>query len=250
MNLIACYLAGNCEKLINLSLKSIYQHVDKIIIVYDTTSRDDTIISLTQWKSKLGDKLEIIPREYEHSYEVKSANSDARNFYLDYLKKNHLDDWCLVLDADEVAGDNIKYLKSFLEDQKEDTIISPKMIHFIQDLGHEDSTQEEHYVPNRLFKVNEDLFYPTGEHPVLISKDTKKLYFRLPQLIIYHLAYCREMFYIRERYSNHLNKSEMHTSDFLWNWYHSHLRGQYPKKELDINTLPQVMKDFFFLNRR
>ena len=89
MNLIACYLAGNCEKLINLSLKSIYQHVDKIIIVYDTTSRDDTIISLTQWKSKLGDKLEIIPREYEHSYEVKSANSDARNFYLDYLKKNH-----------------------------------------------------------------------------------------------------------------------------------------------------------------
>ncbi|CAK0754653.1 hypothetical protein CCP3SC1AL1_2110001 [Gammaproteobacteria bacterium] len=120
------------------------------------------------------------------------------------------------------------------------TVLSPKIVHFIKDFGHEDADRPEHVVLNRLFKIDEDFFYPDGEHPVLRSMQSRKttdLYYP----IIYHLAYCREVFYLRDRYLNHLAKSEIHTSDFLQDWYYKHITGSYPIKEFDIHSLPRIL---------
>lgn len=252
MKLIACYLMGNAEHFVDLTLNSVAHTVDSIIIIYDTSSKDKTKEKLNGWKSKLGDKLVILEREYEHNYNVKNANSNARNFYLDYLKENHLGDYCLVLDADEAPDDNIIGLKGFVEslDNNKEYIFSIKMIHFISNLGNEDASQADHYVPHRLFKINKDLYYPAGEHPVLTTENKHTLFGRIDILRIYHLAYCREMFYIKDRYLNHLNKSEIHSADFLKEWYHAHLLGFYPTRRLSVISLPEVIKKEFMIDEQ
>ena len=50
MKLVATYLMGNCEQFVDLTLKSVYEHVDKIVIVYDTTSRDNTLARIEEWQ--------------------------------------------------------------------------------------------------------------------------------------------------------------------------------------------------------
>ena len=249
MNLIVCYLMGNSELFVDMTLKSVYDFVDKIIIIYDTSSKDNTLNKIKEWENK-GNKIMRIDREYEHDFNIKNANSNARNFYLDYLKKNYLNDFCIVLDADEVPDDSIIHLKEYIEslDKSKSYLISLRMIHFIGDLGHEDATQEEHYVLNRLFNIKLELFYPDGEHPVLMNK-IKDQGFALKNFIIYHMAYCREMFYIKDRYLNHLNKSEMHSKDYLKDWYLSHLFGSYPKKQIDPKKFPKVITETFLIDK-
>lgn len=252
-------LAGNCENTIDLCIKSVIDVADKIIVIYDTTSKDETYEKIV---NPFNFKIKVIKRQYDHNYNVKSANSDARNFYLDYLKKNHLGEWCLVLDADEFCDEGINLLKEQLDKmeikENEDILLSPKMIHFIQDLGHEDATKDKHYVLNRLFRITNTLQYPTGEHPVLSTTTPQIQAGTIDFFTIYHLAYAKEMFYIKERYLNHLNKSEMHSEDYLQNWYYQHLFGYYPKKELNPVKLPKILKDefkidddfFYFQNRK
>jgi 2-polyprenyl-3-methyl-5-hydroxy-6-metoxy-1,4-benzoquinol methylase len=248
--LVVAMLAGNCEKTIDLAIKSVVDVADDIVIIYDTSSKDGTYDKMNQWIQD-SEKIMVIRRKYEHNYKCKTANSDARNFYLDYLKKNHLGDVCLVLDADEVVGDGLKEFKEnmndYFKDRNDDleyNIYSPKMEHFIGNLGEVDASVPEHYVQNRLFKVEEDMFYPDGEHPVLNSK---KGFYQYPMndFIIYHLAYCREMEYIRDRWLNHLNKSEVHSEDFLTKWYHAHLLGRYPRKPYNPDDLPKILKEHF-----
>jgi len=218
--LIACIMAGNSEKFIDLCIKSVIDQVDKLIICYDSTSKDKTYNKLlsyirgssgggmqktsdraifnsaeesettkqVQSLSRGGDlssgitvsqppQFIIIERDYQHDSSIKNANSNQRNFYLDYLKKNHLGDYCLALDADEVCDENVYRLKEVIKELETMDAInnvavlsSPEMVHFIQDLGHEDATREKHYCPNRFFKITEDLYYPDGEHPVLNKK--------------------------------------------------------------------------------
>ena len=240
---------GNSGLFVDLTLSSIYDYVDKIIIVYDISSKDNTLERIKEWESK-GDKIIRIDREYEHDFSIKNANSNARNFYLDYLKKHYLNDFCIVLDADEVPDDNLKDLKKYLEslESEKHYLISPQMIHFIGDLGHEDATYEEHWVVNRIFKIKEGLYYPDGEHPILNSKE-EYFYLKLKGFYIYHFAYCREMFYIKNRYLNHLNKSEIHSTDYLKNWYLHHLFGIYPKRQIDPKKLPRTITETFLLDK-
>jgi len=103
-------------------------------------------------------------------------------------------------------------------------------------------------VPHRLFKIKEDMFYPETEHPVLQSPSVKVIiYFR--GTTIFHLAYCPGIFDIRKRYLNHLKKSEMHTKEYLDNWYLSHLFGNYPKKKVWSLQIPSVISDEFLVHR-
>lgn len=260
MKLIACYLAGNCEKYIDMSLEAVHKYVDEILIILDSTSKDNTERIVYKWKEKLNNKLTILERDYEHSKDVKNSNSNARNYYLEYLQENYNNDFCLVLDSDEVVDENIKLLKPFLEklDKTKNYLISPKMIHFIGDLGHEDATKNEHYCPNRLFRINKNLVYPNSEHPVLMIENDFAECFYLNLFTIYHLAYILPMFFLKERYTNNLDKSNIHSPQFLREWYYAHITGRYPRKDIDITTIPKVIKEeflidedfFYFLNRQ
>ena len=133
---IVTMLAGNCENTIDMALESV-KDADKILIIYDTSSKDNTDDKLVIWQSKLQDKLRILRREYDHSNKNKKANSQARNFYLNDLKEWNMNDICLVIDADEVVEDFSK-LKKWVE--KYESIFdmypccSVKMRHFIVEL--------------------------------------------------------------------------------------------------------------------
>ena len=249
-NLIVCLMGQDCERYLKMSLESVKEA--DIILYLDGGSKDDSI--------KLAQKYGAVILRNKFNQKDKLMNSKQRNFYLDYLKKYHMGDWCLVLDADEVVSDfdKIKELINWTGDLK--PLISLKMRHFENILGFEDATEKEHFVPNRLFKISEDLFYPDGEHTILCTKkpNMKQYCGNWDGITIWHLAYCSGIFDFRKRYLNHLKKSEIHTKEFLEDWYFSHLFGLYPRSQVNLEEIPSIiLKEFliepdkvYFMNRR
>lgn len=234
--LVVCIMGQNCERFIGMCLESVK---DADVVVYcDGGSTDKTFNYLNG--------VQLIENKYNQK--DKKMNGKQRNFYLNYLKKNYPNDWCLCLDADEVVEDLSK-IKEFIN--KIDTSInyawSVKMRHLVSDLAHEDATTKEHFVLNRLFKINEVESYPEVEHPVLQSKNN--IYDKTDCTTIWHLAYIPNMWEIKKRYDNHLKKSNIHTPEFLKNWYYAHLFGQYPKSQFNPVELPDVVLNKFGIDK-
>jgi len=260
-------MGQNCEKFIGMCLESV-KEADNIIYC-DGGSTDKTFEKIGEFYVKhLPNKThEIIKNPFDQ--EDKGMNGKQRNFYLNYLKEHYMGEWALALDADEVVGNlnKIKELLTTIPQEQENRLVSIKMRHFIGDLGKEDADQKEHFVPNRLFKVREELVYPELEHSVLwIMKDGKalneeelgKYVARYSGTTIWHLAYCSGIWDIKKRYLNHLKKSEMHTKEFMDGWYFSHLFGIYPTTPIRAMDIPPIiLKEFlidpdkiYFMNRR
>lgn len=128
--------------------------------------------------------------------------------------------------------------------------------HLIQDLAHEDSVVPHHRVPRRLFKIEDDLHYPLVEHPVLQGNFTEVG--NCDVATIFHLAYIPNLWQLKKRYENHLAKSNMHTPEYLKDWYEAHLFGVYPRKHFNIEELPEIIlnefgidkEELYFRNRR
>ncbi len=173
----------------------------------------------------------------------KNTNGKARNVYLKHLKKNYPDDWCLVLDEDEVCED-IEKVKEFIQTAKP-ALYYPKMRHFIGDLGHEDYTTKDHWVPNRLFKISEAISYPIHSHPILKPKG-KKCY-QTNCTTIWHLGHLPVEYikYIVKRSKEHLDNSIIHSKEFLKQWRDAHLYGKYPTKEINLIEIPKIILDNF-----
>ncbi len=267
--LIAAYIIENEKLALPLSLQSIIDHVDEVIII-DGGSVDGTLNYIEEIQKKYPGKIRLYCNDYPHS--DKGANGKQRNKYLKIIQEDFPEQWCLALDADEVVDDNIKNLRFFLEsidkndnfslrnvdDNKyqQDICVNLKMRHCIQDLAHEDSTVELHRVFHRLFRITDDLYYPEVEHPVLSSiKPVEKFNTIIPEghdaqflPTIWHLGYCRDIYSLKKKYENHLEKSNIHAPDFLKWWYRAHLFGEYPRKSFDVLELPKVIKDFFLIN--
>lgn len=263
---LVCVIMGqNCERFIEMCLESVK---DADAIVYcDGGSSDNTLNIVTKFfvERSLGSKKSIPDTiiNNEYNQEDLGMNGKQRNFYLNHLKKNYPNDWTLCLDADEVVEDLSK-IKEFIQNNGGDVDIgngglwSVKMRHLVSDLAHEDALQETHYVLNRLFKISEAGEYPEVEHPVLQPKvHTVPEGQEIPQVAIgrtdcttiWHLAYIPNMWEIKKRYDNHLKKSNMHTPQFLKQWYHAHLFGKYPKREFNPVELPSVILNKFGINK-
>jgi len=253
--LVVCIMGQNCEKFLPMCLKSV-QGADNIIFC-DGGSTDNTLKIVENFNFHYDidgtprgppiPTLTIIENKYDQS--DKGMNGKQRNFYLDYLKKHHMGEWALAIDADEVV-DNIETIKNLINsnDPNIKDIISINMRHFIDNLGTEDATVREHYVLHRLFKVKETLYYPEVEHPVLWdSEKTEVAHFR--GAVIWHLAYCPGIFDIRKRYLNHLKKSEMHTKEYLDDWYLMHLFGSYPKSRIGALNIPEIILNEFLVEK-
>lgn len=245
--LTVCVMGQNCEKFIGMCLESV-KEADNIIYL-DGGSTDKSLDVAEKYKAKL---LYNEFKQYD-----KLMNSKQRNFYLDYLKKNHMNEWVLVLDADEIV-DNLGKIKELIQKPLKELIpmISIKMRHFENTLGTEDKTVEEHFVPNRLFYVTEDLYYPDGEHTVLwkkkagvkLTNEQMGKYSGKYGGVIWHLAYCSGIFDIRKRYLNHLKKSEIHTKEFMDEWYFNHLFGSYPTNKVNPEDIPSVILKEFLID--
>lgn len=238
--LVVCIMGQNCERFIEMCLESLKDTHE--IIYCDGGSTDRTLEIVRKFRTSINTAVEIIENKYDQ--EDKGMNGITRNFYLDYLKKKYKDYWCLCLDADEVVED-LNKIKNFINIAPvQDGLYSIKMRHFIQDLGHEDSTLPVHFVPNRLFKIRDDLFYPETEHPILQSTKECNLFNVIPTTI-WHNAYIPNLFEYKKKYENHLKKSEIHTKEFLNGWYRMHIFGSYPKKQIDIKDIPCVILKHF-----
>lgn len=244
--LVVVIMGQNCERFIDMSLESVK---DADAIVYcDGGSTDDTLEFTQRWMSigPTGIRYEIIKNKYDQ--EDLAMNGKQRNFYLNYLKENYPDYWCLAIDADEVVEDLDK-IKEFIQSAYAG-LYSVKMRHLIGDLTHEDATSQDHYCLNRLFKVKYAGEYPEVEHPVLQCIYKKDIYYgQTDCTTIWHLAYCPNMWEIKKRYDNHLAKSNMHTPEYLKQWRNAHLFGTYPKKQFNPVELPSIILKKFGVDK-
>lgn len=232
-------MGQNCEDTIEMCLESVKQ-ADEIIFL-DGGSTDKTL-DLLQFdlneNFKGVKRLSLIIKN-KYNQEDKSMNGKQRNFYLNYLKEYYPDDWCLVLDTDEVLEDfGIEKIKTIISQIKQPMLLSPKIHHFIGDLGHEDFTKDAHYVPNRLFKIVPDLLYPETEHPILQgTRQTGTI-----DVHIWHLRECLGIFNIQKKHENNTNKSDIHNKEYLDWWHKSMLFGNYPRKPVYYGNIPTPIK--------
>ena len=232
-----CIMGQNCEKFIGMCLESV-KDADNIVYC-DGGSSDGTLELVKKYN-----RVRVIENKYNQ--EDKGMNGKQRNFYLNYLKENYKGYWALCLDVDECV-DDLNKIKQFIQLAAKDKLYSVKMRHFIGDLGHEDATQPQHHVPNRLFYIGDDLSYPEVEHPILQGIDREEI--RCNIVTIWHLSYITACFDIRKKYENHLKKSNIHTKDYLKNWYFQHLFGVYPKSQISLLDIPDVILNYFGINK-
>jgi glycosyltransferase involved in cell wall biosynthesis len=257
MGLVVVIMGQNCEKFLPMCLNSV-KEADSIVFC-DGGSIDKTYKILKEngffipddWRCSDGPEMfktsnnkDIIYQEYNQ--EDKGMNGKQRNFYLNYLKEHYPTDWAICLDADEVV-ENFRSLISFTQ-VAVPGVYSVKMRHFHNDLGHEDATQKEHFVLNRLFKISEVESYPEVEHPVLIPKEGTFVG-GYKGTTIWHLAHIQHCFEIKKRYEKNMKHSNMHTPEFLHNWYLAHLLGQYPNTQVNPNEIPKVIFDYFGVDK-
>jgi hypothetical protein len=237
--LIVTIMGDKGEKFMDMCIKSVLT-ADKVIFCWGEEDIK-TKNKFLDWKNKYPEKLELISTPYNQ--EDKMQNGKTRNFYLNYLKNNYAEDWNLALDLDEVVED-LNEIKKVIQ-YATDGVYSVKMRHFEGTLGQEDATQKEHNVINRLFKISCADKYPEVEHPVLqpINNDVKSGV--VVSTTIWHLGYIPNLFYFKNRYESHLAKSNMHTPEYLKEWYYQHLFGTFPKSEVKPDDIPEVILNEF-----
>ena len=249
MEKLVCVIMGqNCEKYIGMCLESV-KDADAIVFCDGGSTEEcrDYIfrdLLAKKYPDVYENKFKWIENQYDQ--EDKKMNGKQRNFYLDYVKENYPDYWCLCLDADEIVED-LSLFKQHIQTAP-GALYSPKMRHLIGDIGHEDSTTETHFVLNRFFKISTADKYPESEHPILMPKEPQEGK-GISGLVIWHLAYISGMFDIKNKYENHIKKSEIHTKEFLRGWYFGHLFGTYPKKRFNVGELPDALLNGFGIPR-
>lgn len=263
VKLIVTVMGDNCTRFLDMCFESIIE-ADKIIFLWGMEDVKTKELFL-EWQKKYPNKFELI--EFFYDQKDLGQNGKSRNYYLQHLKENYPDDWALCLDADEVVHDLSK-IKEFIQTATP-TIYCVRMRHLIGDLAHEDSKAKIHWVLGRLFKIGEASYYPEVEHPVLqgtwkdkipnnpnnleVLKMAKVEAYRLMGFTdcttIWHLSHVPNMWELKKKYDSHMKKSEIHTPEFLKEWYEHLLFGTYPTKKFDPIELPKVILDKFGINK-
>lgn len=246
MRLVACYITEKDCDLLELSIKSIIDHVDKIYVIYSRTDGDNTQNMILE-KFPLN---KIITSVDPYPHNEKGANGMQRNKYLEMVKHYEQEEcFVIVLDSDEVV-DNAEALRKFAQDENnKEKLFNVHMRHLIGDFQHEDSTTPQHYCPHRLFhwKPGDKLAYPEKEHPILMDINGEKGEGVCDAITIWHLAYARHVVGLHKKYKNHQKKSTIHSPAFLYSWYTSHVFGAFPRARFDPSQLPDVLIDHFEL---
>lgn len=146
-HITACYIVKDEEKKLAVSLASVQQAVDEIVVV-DTGSTDQTKAVAQKFGAKIYD------------YKWQDDFAAARNFALAQLKG----DWVIFLDADEYfSADTAGNLRRLIEAQAADTNL---LLVLRQDVDEQGKTLLSLYVP-RIFRIRQDLRYVGAIHEEL-----------------------------------------------------------------------------------
>lgn len=252
--IVAVIMGQDCKKFIGMCLESVK---DADSIVYLDGGSEDNSHNIAQ--DFLMKHKKIAPAAvliHKYNQEDKGMNGKQRNFYLDYVKKNYPGWWCLVVDPDEVVEDfsKIRNFINTLPKDKHDILWCIKMRHLVGDLGHEDATQPVHFVPCRLFKIRENIFYQEMEHPVLVTNEILENMDKLGNYLaniqpttIWHLRECTGIFNTLKKHKWNLKKSEMHSKEELTKWYHKMIFGYYPTSIVRQSELPKIIREEFLI---
>jgi len=217
MTLSIAYIVFNENNLIfKASLESVINIADQIVVI-DGGSTDGTLDLIDSFHSS---KIQVISKKFRH--ELKEAVGMQRNEYLKYVTS----DWVLVLDADEVLGDN-GFLLTKLGEEKGQDLYDVRMEHFVWNLSLVDSTREDHFVLRRFFRNIKGLKYREAEHGVLGGSDKIG---GITEVTIYHYGYTKGIWDVLKKYNTHKLKSDVHSKDYLESWKAGHLFGTYPVK--------------------
>ena len=150
LRIVACYIVKNEAKDLWLSLKSVKNSVDDIVVV-DTGSTDDTANVAREFNTRI------------FSYEWQDDFAAARNFALDRIAG----DWAVFLDADEYfspqTADN---LRNVIERQNDNTnVVLTNRV----DIDEKGDVLLSLYVP-RIFRLMRNLRYIGAIHEELRQK--------------------------------------------------------------------------------
>lgn len=241
--LIAAYIVEKDEECFELSFESVKDFADEIIIV-DGNHYKEGEIPYYDWTYLHHKNVRIIKSPYDHPN--KGANGKQRNVYLEHIKKHNQGDWCIVIDSDEVLSKPNEQFKEYLE-KSEWNAFSVHMRHFVYCLALEDATTRLHFAPARLFRITPNLYYDEVEHPVLQGMEGGLAL--MQGITLWHFGYAREMFRLVKKYVNHLEKSNIHTPEYLRQWYLLHLTGKYPSSPLNLAEIPEVAKKYFLIEK-
>jgi len=239
--IIGVVIGQDAERTLKLSLESL-AGCNKIYYI-DGGSRDRSL----EIAKKYADEIQHCKFDASNP----QMHSIQKNFMLEILKKNHLNSWAIYLDADELLDDNgLHIVKQHIENAKNIECYDIKMIHLIQDLAHEDATQQIHRTPRRIFKITEKLFYPKTEHTFLDGIQLENVGF-IADTCLFHLAYCGGIWDVKRRFDGQMQrlKYNMHDENFLKMWRNAHLFGTYPKRPLDLTILPNLLLKEFGLSK-
>lgn len=158
----------NEEKLIPYSFGSLYNHVDKFVIV-DHMSTDKTVAKIKELDPD--NKAVIISRKWDNSYK------NARNTYLDYIKKNiypknKFNTYYLRVDADEVYEETwLDKVRAAIDENPDAEGFRSNFYTFTADYAHLDEVNPTESRVS-LFRYTPDLVYANDLHEMPIHGNT------------------------------------------------------------------------------
>ena len=228
-------LTSKHEEFIDLTIDSVLNFADRILVVGNPNK--ETRKKILSPKNK---KVELYWRDWDKSY------GKARNFALDKIKQN---EWILSLDADEVLNDYGFMIKEIIDDKTRCNNYNVEYIHFIRCFTNIDATTEKHIGIRRLFK-NKNAQYKTEVHELVFSPDFSDTGM-LNNVKIYHLGYLKGINTIVDKFKMNMNRSHMHSKEFLYQWKDMHLKGKYPVKNIEIDDIQSgIIKKAFLLEEK
>lgn len=255
-------LLGNEELYIKYALKSIYDAVDKIVLVSCSSDSSESIIK----ENDPENKVIILRREWDNDY------ASARNMYLDWIKNLYYkaDDnsrtYYMVWSPDEIYYDKFRNIKSIINEHLDKESFRFNYYTFDTDHFHLNEVMPEEDRLN-IYLFSNEMEYYGGIHETLVKRKGTQLipiscgkeqdellggYF-IPDKNYIHLAYCD-----RNRcYSKAINNTEhyvkqgtetkerfdnIRNADNSW-WWTDH------KSDLAFKgCYPKALKDAPFLN--
>ena len=135
MKIFVGMMAYNEELIIEASLRSVYDYVDKIIIINGGPRGPSTDNTVKIAKS-IGPKVKIVDGTFRGTkkYMFKKFQRQA---YIDEMEKDG-SNWCILQDADELYGrEDIERLVEYLRNADPKTMLfSPRLINFYRDFQH------------------------------------------------------------------------------------------------------------------
>ena len=226
--LSVCYIVGKGEaEWLQLSIESVDYLADEFVFILDEHVDYDTKIMLRELSDE---RYKIINHRW-------ITVGDQMNQFFKYATG----DWILQLDCDEILGDTGYLLRDYMEGEHD--CYDLRMVHFVYNFGLVDATKPEHFVLRRFYKKTDSLSYPSTEHAVLQGVRNPGI---IKDVTIYHFCHAKRMMRHVKTYEKNLERSRIHTKEFLDWWYKSILLNKYPVKPYD-GDYPAPIKRRFYL---